>query len=670
MTDRNAHALFIYPMKAVASDQRAQMLELHKDLIDAGHMPIQSWPYDGDVSPQDRKWLRDAPPSILMTNVEFINASFLAFSDVWENFLKNLKWVVIDEIHEYRGYFGTNAAMVLRRLVHHLKSRGSDPNFFLATATCANPLEYAQNLTGQEFVEVSARDNLRPKRDYLFIDPEIPSHRYWYILQLRSSCVALALGRIGKSAIIFCPTRQFAERAYRIAVSRLNEVESHPLSTEQVRVYKGGMNSEDRHEIMEGLKSGDVKIVFSTNALEMGIDVPGLDAVVMVGFPDNVMSARQQLGRAGRSWQSNGLVIYYARNNPLDSFYARNLQAFLDKPLDEIVIDTGNEEIAEDHAVCVFHESGFPDFNGSVDVLGQGISNVAKRHINEGRTPVSIGRYKPQRSIQIRGGGGGVFSLEIESNSLGTISSYQKFKEAYDNAILLHGGTKYRVSRFTSDKNGKRVIELTREESNHRTEAFATKSVNPNDLFGGHKWDDDLETLHCRIDVYENIQQVSEIDDMTDQVVDRWQLDSSSASFRSNGHAFWLRLISFESSPAAMVALEQILRVGVRFVIPTDEHDIYTVSNTKEGDIYIVESYAGGIGIVKKITEKWRNVLREGMRIARNCSCRLGCPYCIVPPRRTEEIDKFAGLMLAEQLLQVASRSPSHEFVKGTWKPL
>ncbi len=105
-------------------------------------------------------------------------------------------------------------------------------------------------------------------------------------------------------------------------------------------------------------------------------------------------------------------------------------------------------------------------------------------------------------------------------------------------------------------------------------------------------------------------------------------------------------------------------------MVEPSEHDIYTVSNTKESDIYIVESYAGGIGIVKKITEKWRDVLRERMRIARNCSCRLGCPYCIVPPRRTEEIDKFAGLMLAEQLLQVASRSPSHEFIKGTWKPL
>lgn len=673
IADRNSHALFIYPMKAVAMDQRAQLLKLHKGLFDAGNMPIESWTYDGDVSASDRKLLREWPISILMTNIEFINYSFLAHSDLWEQFLQNLKWVVVDEIHEYRGYFGTNASMVLRRLVHYLNSKGSNPNFFLATATCANPIEHAENLTGLKFVEVSARESLKPKRDYLFVDPEIPNHMYWNVLQLRSAKTALALGKLGKSAIIFCPTRKFAEQAYRQTMSALKESNddvSTVLVPDNIRVYKGGMNPEDRHEIMEGLNNGNVKIVFSTNALELGIDVPGLDAVVMVGFPDNVMSARQQLGRAGRNWQSDGLVIYYARNNPLDSFYARNLQAFLNKPLDEIVIDAGNEEIAEPHATCVLFESGPENIDGSADILGKGISKVAITMKKEGRVPVRNGRYRPHRSVDIRGGGEGVFNLERDGTSLGTISSYQKFKEAYDRAIILHGGSKYRVARVSSDKEGKRIIELTIEGSNHRTDAFANKSIQINDLFDGLKWDKDLETWHGGIYVYEYIQQVSEIDEATDQVVDKWQLDSSSSSFHSSGHAFWLSLLNYDVASSALVALEQIMRVGVRFNIPVDEHDTYTVYRPRERDIYIVESYPGGIGIVKKVAERWQDVLGAGMKVALNCKCRSGCPYCIVPPRRTEEIDKVAGLRLAYEVLKVASRPASHEFVQGTWKPL
>ncbi len=667
MQGRDAHALFIYPMKAVAMDQRTQLLSLHKGLSDSGHIPIESWTYDGDVTPEQRKWLRESPPSMLMTNIEFINYSFLAFSDVWEQFLENLKWVVIDEIHEYRGYFGTNAAMVLRRLVHHLSSKGRTPNFFMATATCANPLEHAQNLTGIDFELVSARESLQPRSEYLFVDPDIPHHQYWPILQLRAAKAALALCQLGKSAIIFCPTRQFAEQSYRLAVSEWNKLHHDTVASDSIQIYKGGMNAEDRHEILDGLKGGEVKIVFSTNALELGIDVPGLDAVVMVGFPDNVMSARQQLGRAGRSYRSDGLVIYYARNNPLDSFYARNLQTFLNKPLDEVVVDTANEEIADAHATCVLYESDVDAFNGNEGILGEGVSKIVKKMISEGQTPVRSGKYRPHRNVAIRGATRDpVWELEVDSKPLGNISSYQKFKEAYDRAILLQGGVKYRVSGFRSDSS-KSIVELAREETNHRTDAYPLKNININDFFAGAKWGDDLEAMLCHIAVYEYIAQVTERVEGSDETIDRWNPKDS--AFRSHGHSFRLKFMGFDPEVAAMAALEQILRVGVRFNIPADEHDTYTFCDTKECEIYIVESYPGGIGIVKKAYEKWQDVLREGMQVAKSCRCVSGCPYCIVPPRRTEEIDKRSGLRLADQLLDASRGDETHELIAGTWKP-
>ena len=218
---RGGHALFVYPMKAVAFDQRAKLRELHEGLTDRSGRPIESWTYDGDVDADQRRAIRQAPPSILLTNIEYINESFLAYNDIWEKFLDNLKWIVLDEIHEYRGYFGTNAAMVLRRLLHFMKSRNCEPNVFMATATCENPREHANNLTGLDCEVISARKCLRPKRDYLFIDPEIPDHRFWSILQLRASLAARALDDLGMSATLTGSMRTILMHSWRSRWTKL-----------------------------------------------------------------------------------------------------------------------------------------------------------------------------------------------------------------------------------------------------------------------------------------------------------------------------------------------------------------------------------------------------------------------------------------------------------------
>lgn len=655
---RAGHALFIYPMKAVALDQRSKLQQLHEGLTDRLGRPIESWPYDGDVDAETRAVLREGPPSVLMTNIEFINQSFLAYQDTWETFLRGLKWVVLDEIHEYRGYFGTNAAMVLRRLVHFLSTIGSRPNFFLATATCENPREHAENLTGLDFKVVSARDSLRPKRDYVFVDPEIPDHLFWRILQTRASVTARALDDMGMSAIIFCPTRSFAEDAYQ-STKRLYEDEG--LTTDHVKIFKGGMRSQDRHDILAGLRSGKVRTVFSTNALELGIDLPGLDAVVMIGFPDNVMSARQQIGRAGRSSESDGLVVYIARNHPLDRFYARNLDEFLGKPLDAIVVDVGNEEIAKRHADCVFFES--PNFQPNLrsDVLGDGMHRIVDSMIRSGQKPPGLGRrgYRPQRQVQIRGSSRGVFHLQCDGKPLGSLSSYQKFREAYDRAIVLQGGVRYRVSGLTTDDEGRQMIELTKEQLNHRTQAFESANVNVDQMFEVQSWDNDLEAAYCRIGVQHLIHQVTEIEADSEEFVDRWDIDPSVSSYFDTGHSLSLKIDLEYVTPVALVAVEHLMRIGMRFVIPVDEHDVFTVSDTKTNEIHVVESYPGGIGIAKKAFERWREILDEGIALATRCNCRQGCPYCIVPPRRTEELNKRAGLDLGMSVLGLSAGSPT-----------
>jgi len=190
--DRGSHALMIYPMKALAFDQREQLRQL------CAPVGVESWPYDGDTPPEHRNAMRQGPPQILLTNPEYLNMSFLAWRDKWTTFLRRLRFVFIDEMHEYRGFFGGNVALLLRRFFLQLERIGSRPSIFLSTATCANPEEHARNLTGRSDIEiVSARDVLLPRRHFIFVDPDIRDFRYRDILQQRVEQASLAVLREG-----------------------------------------------------------------------------------------------------------------------------------------------------------------------------------------------------------------------------------------------------------------------------------------------------------------------------------------------------------------------------------------------------------------------------------------------------------------------------------------
>ena len=338
----------LYPTKALALDQREQLMRLTSAMSGPR---IESWWYDGDTDHEHRKLLRNNPPSILITNPDMLHNSFLGHSDQWSKFYKDLKWVVVDEIHEYRGYFGSNVAMILRRLSYHLASLGIRPQFFLCSATCANAREHAENLTGLEFVEVNASGGMRPRREFVFVKPDIPDYQYWDILQVRTVMAGLACVAQGKSVLAFCPTRKFAEECHPIALRELEKRDEagdplvDPAAVKVFRVRFGGR----RYGTLcrKGLKRGEVRLVFTTNALEMGIDIGGLDGIILAGFPDSMMSAWQRIGRAGRDWEAEAFVLYFARNNPLDQFYAANLDTCLKKPLDDLVVNPENDDLVD-----------------------------------------------------------------------------------------------------------------------------------------------------------------------------------------------------------------------------------------------------------------------------------------------------------------------------------
>ncbi len=657
LQERGGHALMLYPMKAVANDQRQQLLHLLKE---AG---LESWPYDGDTDREHRKPLRENPPAVLITNPEMLNLSFLAYNDQWAAFLKNLKFVVIDEMHEYRGYFGSNMALLLRRLSHHLASIGASPQYFMATATCANPLEHAENLTGQSFSLVSAKGRLSPKRHFAFIAPSIPDYQFYTIFELRIRNAALACLEQGKAVIVFCPSRRFAEQCYRSAV---REGEERDLDTDAIALFRAGLSDKERREIHQGMRDGSKRVVFSTNALELGIDIGGLDGVVLAGFPDTVMSAWQRIGRAGRSWDQDAFVLYYSLNDPVNKFYAANLSTFLKKPLDEIVADPDNEELIKNHLPSFLYESGGQLSDASECILGSPMYREARIQAEKFRP---LKRFHPHQRLEIRGSGGRMWTLKYNNEEIGTMSDYQKFREAYEGAIYLQGGRKYRVDSTLAGSSNE--IHLVAPDLEHsRTNPVFVKSLNIQELFSGSRWQEGIEAHLGKVSLSENLISVKLVDEHSDSELDRYS-PSGNSSWSSIAHAFWLDVSALDDvDSAGLTAFEQLLRVGTIFTIPVDSHDTTTHLVKGEQQIYLIESHPGGIGIVKKAFEKWHDILQTAIDIARNCRCRRGCPNCIIPPRLDdEELDKDLGIKLAERVMAATDGSPNERMgPDGLWK--
>ena len=663
------HALLIYPTKALGNDQRDQLRRMFGSMTDPNGTPIDSWWYDGDTDEETRRAIRSQPPHILITTPEMLHRSFLAHSQRWTGFLEQLRYIVVDEMHEYRGYFGSNMSLLLRRFSHHLASKSADAQFLLASATCANALEHAEALTGLSFEEVSAADQFRPRRTYYFVRPDIPEYRYWRILQLRAVNAGLASMAIGKSALVFCPTRNFAEECYQTAQRRVMQLREDGLAhldMDAIRVFRGGLSSDERHEIQDGLREGSVRLAFTTNALELGIDIGGLDGVILAGFPDSMMSAWQRIGRAGRHWQSDAFVLYYARNNPLDQFYASNLRMFLQKPLDELVVNPGNEELVKRHLPCLLYET--PDIEEGKAVLGDALYEAARGATERGAR--LIPGHPPHFRVDIRGAGGGVYTLKRGATEIGTLSAHQQFREAYQDAIYMHGGGTYRVESIELASGGGEV-RLSDAPDHIRTNAHLITTTQTQELFDGRQWRPGVTVMHGNVTVTELLVAVREYDERTDETLNSWTPDSNNASY-SNAHAFWLQTDGDHSAEGAngVAELQHLLRIGTLFTVPTEAHDVIPHAMPRDGVAYLIESHAGGIGIVRKVFERWREVLETGVRMAEDCECRSGCPNCIVPPRTREELDKRHGIALARRLLSVTDRPHDDESTDGLWEPV
>ena len=634
---RGSHALMIYPMKALAFDQREQIREICQPL------GVESWPYDGDVDDSSKRALKTKPPDILLTNPEYLNMSFLGWRDQWKQFLRNLRYVVLDEMHEYRGFFGSNMALLLRRFFLHLKALGVAPNLFLSTATCANPLEHSKNLTGRDNIEVVTARSFRPRRHFIFVAPKIPDYRYRDILRLRIEKAVIACLQDNLRVLTFCPTIKFLNEVCRAIQNKAKDIGIDPSS---VSPFFAGMRGDVRQRIQQKFREGSIRVILATNALQLGINIGGLDGVIMAGFPPSIMSAWQQIGRAGRGWNREAFVLFYAMNDPIDRFFAGNLDGFLNKPFDSLVIDPTNEALINRHLDLINVETGGHVDPSVIPIIGEELYQATKA---DDRLLHSKSRI--HHRLEIRGSIGQSYELKYRGEKLGTISELQRLREAYIGAIFPFLGKNYRVTAHEE-----KAVVLKDAEPHFRTE--------PN-FFSNLQYSDTYDQVLYRSAImnYGSLNLISNLTgykllDEHGNVLDRGR--TQMALYENNRHAFWICLKeNSEQVSAGMGALEHLLRVGSMFIIPADRFDSASYSKLGEQPTdFNYESYSGGIGVAKKLFEVWPSVLEKGMEIAANCKCRRGCQNCIEPAKSyigsNAPIDKGAGIELAEALLKEA----------------
>ena len=651
--------MMIYPMKALAFDQREQIRRLSQPL------GIESWPYDGDTGEEAKGWLRQQPPKILLTNPEYLNMSFLGARESWDRhsegakFLRNLRYVVIDEMHEYRGFFGSNMALLLRRFFLYLSRIESRPQIFLSTATCANPQEHAAYLTGRDVDVVSARNVLRPRRNFIFVDPQIRDYRYWDILRLRIENAALTALAEGLQVLVFCPTKRFLEAAFSACRRTALELGMEP---DQLSAFHADLKPERRQEIQEKVKAGTIRVVFTTNALEIGLDVGGLDGVILAGFPSSIMSAWQQIGRAGRGWDKDAFVLFYAMNDPIDRFFVGNLNAFLQKPFDELVVDPGNEELIGKHLPSLLEEAGGSVRPSEKSILGTPFHDAANR--TPGALPAG---FKPQPRLNLRGGIGQSFKLKRGGEELGQISAMRRFREAYIGAIFPFFGLRYRVRSHEEQS-----VVLEDSEQYLRTEPGFYTVLTRSNFYDGLGFGD-ISVYYGSLDIVMNFTGYKLVDERSSEVIRAG--GDNDALFLKNLHSFWIDVPQSTTAIDGIGAVEHMIRVGAMFVIPADRFDTSTHSRVgSELATYCYENYPGGIGVAKKLFSVWDIALEKGVEIARQCKCPSGCQNCIEPAKSWDisnaNINKVKGFELADELLSAMRKGPDRRFSDGLMVPV
>jgi DEAD/DEAH box helicase domain-containing protein len=644
-------ALYLYPTKALAQDQIRALTELRPPSIKPAI-------YDGDT-PNEQRWQVRKWANLILTNPDMLHLGVLPHHDRWGDVLSNLRYVVVDEAHVYRGVFGSHVANVLRRLRRLARVYGADPQFLLASATIANPGELAQRLLGVEATVVERDAAPKAERTIALWNPPLTDEE----LGLRASALGeaarlmAALVERGIRTLCFAKSRKAAELVHRFSAQRLGD-------STRLSPYRAGYTPTQRREIERRLVEGELLGVSATNALELGIDVGLLDCVICVGFPGTVSSLRQQWGRAGRT--GHGLAVLVASEDALDQFFMREPDTLLDRRVEAAILDYTNPRVLDGHVRAAAFEAPLDD--ADAETLGAAALERARLLPELRDTPsgyVWAGRDYPAGRFGLRSATPDPFTVVDASTGslLGLVERERAYSTVHDGAVYLHLGESYRVLEL--DLAGRAALvepfaadEYTQAKKDTMTAILET--VRTERRLG-------VELSFGAVTVTEQVVAYQRKRIQDGETIETVPLDLPETEFETEAVWFapepWM-LESLEEMPrllGSLHAAEHSLIALLPLWAMCDRWDIGGLSTnlhfqTGRPTIFVYDGHAGGVGITERGFDAFEGWAADTAKMLEGCPCDHGCPSCVQSPKcgnLNEPLDKAGALTLLQRMLSI-----------------
>lgn len=631
--DPKSRAIYLFPTKALAQDQKSDL----NDMIEATGMPIGSYTYDGDTEPAIRRKVR-TNGNIILTNPDMLHSGILPHHTKWVAMFENLKYIIVDEMHTYKGVFGTHVAHVLRRLRRICQFYGSDPVFICTSATIRNPKELAERLTNTSHTLIDNNGAPSGTKYFMFYNPPVvhPTYnvRRSAILEVRD--LAEELYKKGLQTIIFGKSRVRVE----MLVTYLKALVSKKLNDRSIRGYRGGYLPSERRDIEKGLRNGDIRTVVSTNALELGVDIGQLQVCIMTGYPGNVASAWQQAGRAGRR-QGESLVIYVAQSTALDQYVVEHPDYLLGQSPEEVRIFPENMLILMDHIKCAAFELPFSKDEHYAEFYAEPLLSFLKEEDVVLQTANKwhwMAESFPASNISLRSASqDNVIIVDqttpTETRVIGEMDLFSAMTLLHEEAIYLHQGTQFQVELLDWDEKKAYVTEVDVDYFTDANIAVEMKVIS-NDKT---KQSGRLELQFGDIIVLAHPTLFKKIKFDTHDNIGSGPIHLPPLELHTS--ALWATFDKPQEANThlfadAMVGAAYALHSFIPLFLDCDHKDVHVVPQIKsvldeKPTFFIYDSYPGGIGLAERMMDRFPELVEESIEQISLCPCMDGCPSCI-----------------------------------------
>ncbi len=657
MKDNNARALYLYPLKALTNDQ----LQVIYGLEDFTKCRARPKKYDGDTPQHERPSIRENS-RIILSNPYAIH-EYLPWHHKWRTFFQNLRFLVIDEAHVYRGVFGSNVAMLIRRLFRICEHYDSNPQIIMASATIANPNEHAEKLTGKKFEVVGDDGSGKGKKTFVFWNPPFIDKGNVTRRSPHQETRDLFVYQVGLGLQTLCFTvsRQMAE-----LITRWSREDFRKLNAKlgkSITTYRAGYLPEERREIEAGLRSGKLNGVVSTTALELGIDIGSLDSVIISGYPGTVISTWQQAGRAGRGMNPS-LVTLVAFENPLDQYFMRHPELFFSRPHENAIIDVDNPYVTSGHVLCASAELPLSladkkyfgkQFDASLKVLDE--EGLLKKTQNGW---VYSGTSRAVDLVNLSNISSEVITVMCNGEIMETMDLKKAYNEAHEDAVLLHRGETYLVKELDLKQ---KIATVIQKDVDYYTEPLKDIDIEIKKTFSNKNVG--TKVTVGEVNVTEN--HYGYVLKKYDRVIGRRTLDLPPLNYDTV--AVWFTVeerikklvqekgLDFSGGihavEHAMIGLTPLYALCDRWDVGGISTPMHT--DTEESTIFIYDGYQGGIGISEKLYEIIDKMFSVTLQLIQDCPCEEGCPSCIYSPKCGNEnkpLDKKVAVIILKEILK------------------